>query len=168
MGAKKLYAEFYEDSGFGGKKTKDNTAILTERQDIRYQTLCFIRKIKKYREEMRPIIYVDDTYIHSSHTTPHSWYDSTGAGTRAPVSKENRLIIVHAGGEAGFVPDALLIYKSSAQTGDYHGEMNSDIFIKWLREKLTPNSQPRSVLVLDNASYHSVQIWPAPTSNSTK
>jgi transposase len=46
--------------------------------------------------------------------------------------------------------------------------MNSDSFIKWLREKLTPNLPPRSVLVLDNASYLSVQIWPAPTSNSTK
>jgi hypothetical protein len=84
------------------------------------------------------------------------------------VSKENRLIIVHAGGEAGFVPDALLIYKSSARTGDYQGEMNSDIFIKWPREKLIPNLPPRSVLVLDNASYHTVQIWPAPISNSTK
>jgi hypothetical protein len=55
--ATRLYDEFYEDSGLGGKKPKTR-AILTERQDIR---LCFIRKIKKYREEMRPVIYVDET-----------------------------------------------------------------------------------------------------------
>ena len=50
------------------------------------------------------------TYVYSTthKTTPFS-YKSAGTGTHAAVSKENRLIILIAGSEAGIFPDALLI-----------------------------------------------------------
>lgn len=34
------------------------------------------------------------------------------------------MIIVHAGPEHGFVPNALLTFKSGTKSGDYHDEMN--------------------------------------------
>jgi hypothetical protein len=34
-------------------------------------------------------------------------------------------ISIFTGGEAGFVPNALLILKSGMKTGDYHDEMNA-------------------------------------------
>ena len=37
-----------------------------------------------------------------------------------------------------------------------------------MREKLLPNLPPNSVIVVDNASYHNVQLNPAPTSSSRK
>lgn len=104
-------------------------------------------------EERRLVIYVDEPYIHSSHTTPNSRYDSTGGSTRAPTSRASGLIIGHAGDEAGFNQDAVLVNKSSARTGDYQREMNSDIFRKCLHEKLVPNLPSRCVVVLDNVSY---------------
>ena len=108
------------------------------------------------------------TYIHSSHSVPKSWSDDSNLGLMAPVSKGERLIIVHAGGRFGFIPNALLIYKSQVKTGDFHKEMNTDNYVKWLRTMLIPNLPPNSVLVIDNASYHNTQLERSPTSNSLK
>jgi hypothetical protein len=75
---------------------------------------------------------------------------------------------VYLSGKCGFVTNALFIFKSNSKTGDYHDEMNSENYIRWLNEKLIPNLSPSCVIVLDDASYHSVQDRHAPTSNSNK
>lgn len=77
-------------------------------------------------------------------------------------------MIVHAGSENGFVPNASLIFKAGQASGDYHGQMNKENFCKWLEEKLLPNIPPNSVIVLDNAPYHSVQENKTPTKSSSK
>ena len=46
--------------------------------------------------------------------------------------------------------------------------MNSEKFIGLLRGKLIPNLPPKSVIVIDNASYHSVQEDKCPTQASRK
>ena len=46
--------------------------------------------------------------------------------------------------------------------------MNSEKFIGLLRGKLIPNLPPISVVVIDNASYHSVQKEKCPTAASRK
>lgn len=84
------------------------------------------------------------------------------------IGKGPRLIIVHAGRQGGFIDGALLIFKSKSKTGDYHSDMNFVNFSKWTREKLLPNLPPNSVIVMDNASYHSVQVDKKPTMISTK
>jgi len=40
--------------------------------------------------------------------------------------------------------------------------------MKWLQEKLIPNLESKSVIVVDNASYHNVQLNRYPTSNARK
>jgi len=67
-----------------------------ERQDIQSLIVKYLRAFKAYREEGRPIVYVDETYIHSSHTTSYAWDDGSGAGLKAPIST-GCLIIIHAG-----------------------------------------------------------------------
>lgn len=83
-----------------------------ERHDIRLRRITFLKKMMEYRRQGRPIIYTDETYIHSSYTSSKGWYDKQSKGFMKPVSKGQRLIIVHAGGSTGFVPNALLIFKS--------------------------------------------------------
>jgi hypothetical protein len=39
---------------------------------------------------------------------------------------------------------------------------------KWLQEKLIPNLEPKSVILVDNASYHNVQFNQHPSSNARK
>jgi hypothetical protein len=53
---------------------------------------------------------------------------------------------------------------------DYHTEMNAKIFEKWVMEQLEPVLPPKSLVVMDNASYHSVREegTKAPTPNSLK
>ncbi|XP_023717166.1 uncharacterized protein LOC111869699 [Cryptotermes secundus] len=153
--------------GFKWKKTRNNRGALIER-DIRSKRVAYLCAIKKYREEGQTIIYEDETFIHSSHTRPKNWTDDTPSGYMAPVSKGQRLIIVYAGGRTGFIPGSLLIFKSHLKTGDYHSEMNVTNYQKWLTEKLIPNLPPKSVLVVDNAPYHTMQFNKAPTSQTMK
>jgi hypothetical protein len=68
-----------------------------ERRDIRSLRVKYLRAIKAYREEGRPIVYADETYSHSSQTTSHAWDDGSEAGLKAPFSKGRRLVLVHAG-----------------------------------------------------------------------
>lgn len=154
--------------GFKWKKTETNRKMLIEQSQIRFQRIEYLRKIKKYREEGRPIIYTDESYVDSSHASHHSWTDGPTKGIKKPISKGNRLVIVHAGGEAGFVPNALLTFKAGTKSGDYHDNMNSENYERWLRTQLVPNLPPNSVVVVDNASYHNKQLDAAPTSNTKK
>jgi hypothetical protein len=51
-----------------------------------------------------------------------------------------------------------------------HFETNSVIFNKWVEEQLVPALPPKSLVVMDNASYHSVikEGTKAPTSATRK
>jgi transposase len=60
------------------------------------------------------------------------------------------------------------MFKSGTQSGDHHHEINFDNYEKWLKTKLIPNLPPNSVLLVDNAAYHNVQLNAAPTSSSRK
>ena len=73
-----------------------------------------------------------------------------------------------SGGEHGFIPIAVLIFRSGSKSGHYHDDMNHANYVKWLQENLIPNLESRSVIVVDNASYHNVQLNRHPTSNARK
>ncbi|XP_066950811.1 uncharacterized protein [Macrobrachium rosenbergii] len=83
-------------------------------------------------------------------------------GEKPPTGRGKRLIILHAGSKEGFVQNADLVFESK-NDGDYHHQMNSKMFEEWLKYQLLPNIPPSSILVLDNASYHSVRIDKPPT-----
>ena len=51
--------------------------------------------------------------------------------------------------------DSLLCFIGKSNTSDYHNEMNAKHFEEWWEEKLLPNLQDKSVMVIDNASIHS-------------
>ncbi|XP_054281278.1 uncharacterized protein LOC128998948 [Macrosteles quadrilineatus] len=91
--------------------------------------------------------------------------DFKGSNT---IGNGDRLIIVHAGGEDGFIPNTFLQWKASQSTGDYHKNMNTVNYEKWVQEKLSPNLKPRSVIIIDNASYHNVTLDKIPTKSSLK
>jgi hypothetical protein len=76
-----------EKMGFYWQKTKDNINILMEKPDIRAKRTSFLRQIKKYRGEGRNIVYNDESYLHSSHTSPYGWYDRSDNCLKAPIGK---------------------------------------------------------------------------------
>jgi hypothetical protein len=117
--------------------------ILMQGHDIRFKRIQYLKQLKQFKAEGRPIFFTDESYIHTSHLSKYSWNDGSSKGIRAPVSKGRRLIMVHAGSEAGFVNNGLLLFKS----GDYHDDMNWGNFEKWVKTLLIPNLPPKSVLL---------------------
>jgi hypothetical protein len=66
------------------------------------------------------------------------------------------------------VHNAVLVYKAGVATGDYHGQKNGTNFEKWVHEMLAPNLPGASVIVFDNAPYHSVQVDKVPSKYTVK
>lgn len=118
--------------------------------------------------------------MNAGHTKETVWTDTKvtsrqdafrqglSTGLRAPSGKGGRLIVLHAGSAEGFVDGAALVFRAKKGAGDYHTEMDAARFQKWFVEQLLPNIKPRSVIVMDNASYHSAQVEKVPSSSSRK
>ena len=136
--------------------------------NIRRLRAEYLQTILQYRRDGRPIIYIDETYINSSHTTSRGWYGKDSEGVKAPVSRGRRLVVVHAGSETGFIRNALLIFTSGSRSGDYHDDMNSANFMKSVECQLLPNLPAKSVIVCDNAPYHNVKAEPSVTTAAKK
>ena len=92
----------------------------------------------------------------------------TKGGIRKPLGKGSRLIILHAGNENGWVNGADLVFKSKKATGDYKDEMTSKHFEEWFHDSLMSNIPANSLIVMDNAPYHSRRLEPIPTMSSRK
>ncbi|XP_025196242.1 uncharacterized protein LOC112595312 [Melanaphis sacchari] len=167
-----------KDLDFRYSKRSKNSAM-TEKNEIVVWRRMYLEYLKKYREEGRHIYFLDETWVNAGDCTSKTWVDITvqshrdafqkGLSTGAvnPSGKGKRLIVLHIGSEDGFLPGGLLCFESKKNTNDYHDEMNGDIFREWM-EGILPLLQPNSVIVMDNAFYHSVKIDKAPTSNTRK
>lgn len=106
---------------------------------------------------IRPEVYLDESYVNKNHSNDFIWYSGEdGPWVQKPTGKGERLIIINAITNFGWVPDAKLIFKSTRKTGDYHGQMNWNLFKKWFTEMLLPNIQDNSLIVMDNAPYHNI------------
>ena len=136
----------------------------------RHRYLRDKRANRKGDDVIRPEVYLDESYVNKNHSNDFIWYwDEDGPWVQKPTGKGERLIILHAMTKNGWLPDAKLIFKSTRKTGDYHGQMNHDIFTKWFSEQLLPNIPQNAVIVMDNAPYHNVlSRHSAPTATCKK
>jgi len=89
---------------------------------------------------------------------------------KLPTARGQRVIILHAGGSNGWVDCALFLAckKMSVAAADYHYDMDSGVFEDWFENKLIPGLPPNSVIVLDNAAYHSRQSLKIPNMGTKK
>ncbi|XP_063243043.1 uncharacterized protein LOC134542594 isoform X3 [Bacillus rossius redtenbacheri] len=123
--------------------TVDGRKALIENENIVLQRIDFLRKYKEEKERG---------------TVSKSWQDkSLQSAKRRTVGDGKRFIVVNAGGRTGFVPGAGLLFVSGQKTADYHGEMNGETFLMWFEDMLVHLEEP-SVIIMDNASYHSTQM----------
>ncbi|XP_045447431.1 uncharacterized protein LOC123655720 [Melitaea cinxia] len=155
--------------GYKYKKCQSKRKMLVERTDIATWRFNYLSEIKKYREEGRTIVYLDETFIHSSYSVQKCWQSESEEGALVrDYGMGRRWIIAHAGTTDGFINKALLLFKSQTKSSDYHDDMNSDNFIKWLEKQVLPNLPPKCVIVMDNAPYHTVQTNKSPNMTSLK
>lgn len=91
---------------------------------------------------------------------------------KVPVGKGSRLIVCHAGSATtGFIPHSKWVFRSrqkKTQYADYHSEMNAESFRDWFVNQFLNHLEERSVIIMDNASYHSILIDKLPNTNSRK
>lgn len=60
-----------------------------------------------------------------------------------------------------------LIFEAKKSEGDYHSEMDSHNFEKWF-DRILPKLEEHSIVVMDNAPYHSRRKEKIPTSANKK
>ena len=146
--------------GFTFKKLKGSKNVLCESSNIVSLRARYLRKLKEARESGYDIYFLDETYINAHHVFDKEWQSTDGTIKRkVPSGKGKRLIIAHCGSsERGLIPDGELIFesKSNDEHGDYHKDMCSTEFNKWIMNKVVPSFNKKSCLVMDNASYHNV------------
>lgn len=163
MGRKKLWKVLHE-LNFSWQK-QGRKSLLIDKEEIICWRRKYLRSIKKYRQEQRNIFYLDETWINEGHSVSKYWQDNNVGsshqafidglhpGLKIPSGKGRRLIITHIGSDKGFVSGGLLQFQSKS-TNDYHEEMTADVFEDYFSELIT-SIPVNSVIVMDNASYHS-------------
>lgn len=136
-----------------GKRGRNSA--LVEKNEPRVWRRRYLRDIKRYREEGRPIYFLDETWVNAGDVTIRVWKDksvlssqqafSGGLSTGAvnPTGKGKRLIVCHIGSVDGFVPESLLCFESKKNTQDYHDEMNGITFRDWFKDVLPRLKYPR-------------------------
>ena len=146
--------------GFTFKKLKGGTNVLCETSAISGLRAKYLRRLKEVREEGYEIHFLDESYINAHHVFDKEWQSSDGCIKRkVPPGKGERLIIAHCGSrEKGLIKNGELVFKSKSndEHGDYHKDMDSKEFNKWIINKVVPSFTQKSCLVMDNASYHNV------------
>ncbi|XP_027843956.2 uncharacterized protein LOC114124782 [Aphis gossypii] len=167
------FQKVLKDLQFEYVKKNRNSALL-EREDLINWRRDYLRKIRHYRSQNRPIYYLDETWVNAGETHSKTWMDTTvnssrdaflkglTTGQKEPSGKGKRLIVLHIGSTEGFVPGGLLCFESKTNSTDYHDEMNGDTFYEWFVRTL-PLLKENAVIVMDNASYHSVKKCQMPT-----
>ena len=131
----------------------------------------YLRKIKNFRAEKRTLIYLDETWFDTHDVVQYGWVDnSKQCALNGPCNRGKRIIILHAGSENGFVSDCLLLSAKSLKQScaDYHEDMTAELFEKWIEQQLLPNIPPNSVIIMDNAPYHSRQQTKIPNLSTKK
>ncbi|XP_063221961.1 uncharacterized protein LOC134530754 isoform X1 [Bacillus rossius redtenbacheri] len=139
--------------------TVDGRKALIENENIVLQRIDFLRKYKEEKERGANFIFVDETwifqrgkaliylkicsvvqykvfhfhFIYFSGTVSKSWQD------KSLQSAKRRTV------------------GDGQKTADYHGEMNGETFLMWFEDMLVHLEEP-SVIIMDNASYHSTQM----------
>lgn len=155
--ARTLYRWGFEfGKGTRSQHLKEKDYVIAARQR-------YLRKKRDNRspgtdtDTIRPEVYLDESYVNKNHSNDFIWYSGEdGPWVQKPTGKGERLIIINAITKSGWVSGAKLVFKSTRKTGDYHGQMNWELFKKWFTEMLLPELPDNSLIIMDNAPYHTI------------
>jgi hypothetical protein len=152
------------------KRNRNN--ILTETSDLIIWRRNYLRSIKQFREERRPIYYLGETWLNIDDCVNKVKFneifnrmgfqqEELSTGSSILTIKENKLIILHIGSDDGFLPGGFMYFKTNKNTIDYHDEINDKIFQNWFEEVL-PLLKENAIIVMNNVPCHSVKTEKVP------
>jgi hypothetical protein len=118
---------------------------------------------------------LDETYVNQGYAPSKVLHDCSvktareafdkglTTGIKRPTGRGKRVIVVHIGSEDGFVPGGSMVWiggkgKKKSVSEDYHDDMDGKTFEGWLH-KVLKTLPPKSVVVMDNASYHTTKVF---------
>lgn len=145
-----------------------------EREDIVVARNKYLRIIEQNRNcdrtTRRAEVYLDETRVNQNECVDKCWTDPGGTvGPKTKTGRGARFIVLYAGGAQGFIPGALLMFRSQhGNKGDYHDSMDHAKFKTWFEEQLLPNISANSLIIMDNAPYHSKINNKVPTTANRK
>lgn len=168
-----------KDIGFSFEKI-GKKVMMMDRDDIIRWRHTYLRNIRRYRSEGRNIVFTDESWVNVGHFVSKAWTDTTvstsrnafindlSTGLTPPKGRGQRYALIHAGNEKGFVTGAEYNFLCKKNTLDAHDEVCAELYESWFLERLLPNLPANSVIVIDNASYHSRKQEKIPTTASKK
>jgi hypothetical protein len=161
---------FLRSIGFSYKVINQRAAIM-ESPRLKRARFEYIQQIRKYREEKRPIIFLDETWYDTHDVVKKGITDgSSNCVLNIPPSRGKRIIVLHAENKNGWIPGALLLSAKNIAncSADYDQDMDGALFETWFKHQLLPNVPCNSVIVMDNARYHSRHLSKKPNQNTKK
>ncbi|XP_028132054.2 uncharacterized protein LOC114327584 [Diabrotica virgifera virgifera] len=140
-----------------------------EQSHIAVKRAEFLRLYQNYKDEgLYKFVFIDETWIFQNGSICRSWQDDNKRSVRSIKTDGKRYIILHAGNENGFIEGAEAKFSSKSTLLDYHGEMNQENFLLWFENQLPKSWSEPSLIIMDNAPYHSMLLEKAPNTSSTK
>ena len=121
--------------GFRYKKVESGRHMLMERGDVVGARNRYLRILSANgnSENPRPEVYLDETWVNQNESIKKCWTTADGSvGPKLNTGRGSRNINLHAGGEEGFVPGGLLMFRSrNGNKGDFNDSMNHECFREW-------------------------------------
>jgi transposase len=109
---------------------------------VKRSTFC--QQIDKLKKEEKPIVYIDESGFAHDMPRRHGY-----------SAKGKRCYGVHDWGSKGRTNAiGALVGKSMIAIGLISGSVNTKVFTAWVEQILLPNLPAKSVIVMDNASFH--------------
>ncbi|MEM1283260.1 MAG: hypothetical protein AAGG81_06875 [Chlamydiota bacterium] len=163
--SKETLRRFMHKSGFLYDPRSIHYDYVKKRNDILLMRSDYYEWIADYRAKNYQIFYQDETWVFKNLSTSRVWRPKDICQDdiyyRVPAGPGQRAILCHLGSaETSLFSDSMLLFRGSKDKDpDYHSEMNGELFLKWLKEKVFPKikeSAVKSVVVVDRAKYHTM------------
>jgi transposase len=149
----------------------------------------YYRHIRDDNPKGYVFVYLDESYVHQTHAGSYSYCTADDNHVNRSAGKGRRLIILHAitengplcelddngrpvdilewNGDTPHPPKDLVdgsltcetLWLATSKSGDYHDNMNSEMFMMWVQHSLVPTFEKLNpgkimILVANNAAYH--------------
>jgi transposase len=175
---------------YGKKRLMGTMPVAHKNQRMRAFVCAYARALREERAGTAVIVYTDESYIHTLHSTKFCWAHESDRDVRGVDKGGQRLIIIHAMTKHGLmeVPgseeenyndlthpclSAGFVFQSAGVNDDYHTAITGSSWVAWLNNRLIPTFKAlfpgkKMILCLDNAKYHHARPanWISPTQMS--